>query len=69
VSKQPAPRERELGPRYVIGDELREIHRLIDGLTDVASGRCRNLPVTAGTMELIARYLKRLLPPGAARQT
>ena len=61
--------ERERGPRFVIGDELAEVLRLVTGLTDAANGRYRNLPVTAGTMELIARYLKRLLPPGAARQT
>jgi len=69
VSKQPAPPAREVGPRWVVGNELAEVHRLIDGVTDAANGRLRNLPVTAGTMDLIATYLKRLLPPGAARQT
>jgi len=43
-------------------EEIAELQRLITGLTDRVNGKYRNLPVTAGTMELIAKYLTRLLP-------
>lgn len=43
-------------------EEVAELRRLIAGLADKVNGKYRNLPVTAGTMEVIAKYLARLLP-------